>query len=296
MWNNRETRRIETVLNEDLYVVYIDYDNAISYQWFMDDEPIDGANEVTFLVLESGTYFVEFITENGCYGISNLLDVVKCDENFVPSLFVSDFTLLTTDTEYELEWFWNGVDYGSGPTVEADTDGYYWLIASDEFGCFWSSDTIFFQSPIIDDIDNDGIDNDEDSDVDGDGIINSDDDDVDGDGIPNDIDNDIDGDGIDNGEDDTVSGFLFINELLPSSVLMFPNPSGGVFYINCLDYNLHDRSAKMIVRDIKGKLVFEKDLELKADTQIDISFLSPSMYSVKFYIDQTSFSKNIVIH
>ena len=291
-----EQPELPTILNEDLYVVYIDYDNAVSYQWFMNDEPIDGANEVTFLVLESGTYFVEFITENGCYAVSEPIDVVKCDEDFVPSLFVSDFTLLTTDTEYEIDWFWNGMSYGSGSTVDVETDGYYWLIASDEFGCAWSSDTIFFQSPVIDDIDNDGIADDEDEDLDGDGIVNSEDDDVDGDGIPNDIDNDIDGDGIDNEDDDTVSGFLFLEEMLPSSILIFPNPSNGIFYINCLDSSLNYKSAQMVVRNLEGRIVFQKDLELHTDLQIDISFLSSSMYSVKFYIEQASFTKNIIIH
>ncbi|EDV90690.1 midasin isoform X2 [Drosophila grimshawi] len=57
-----------------------------------------------------------------------------------------------------------------------------------------------------DDIDGDGIPNDEDDDIDGDGIPNEDDDDIDGDGIPNEKDDDIDGDGIPNEEDDDIDG------------------------------------------------------------------------------------------
>ncbi|XP_030369603.1 sarcalumenin isoform X2 [Scaptodrosophila lebanonensis] len=57
-----------------------------------------------------------------------------------------------------------------------------------------------------DDIDGDGIPNDEDDDIDGDGIPNEKDDDIDGDGIPNDEDDDIDGDGIPNTEDDDIDG------------------------------------------------------------------------------------------
>ncbi|EDW14725.2 probable serine/threonine-protein kinase kinX isoform X4 [Drosophila mojavensis] len=57
-----------------------------------------------------------------------------------------------------------------------------------------------------DDIDGDGIPNEDDDDIDGDGIPNTEDDDIDGDGIPNDKDDDIDGDGIPNEEDDDIDG------------------------------------------------------------------------------------------
>ncbi|XP_052837040.1 uncharacterized protein LOC128252896 isoform X2 [Drosophila gunungcola] len=56
------------------------------------------------------------------------------------------------------------------------------------------------------DLDGDGIPDDEDDDIDGDGIPNDKDDDIDGDGIPNDEDEDIDGDGIPNEEDDDIDG------------------------------------------------------------------------------------------
>lgn len=55
--------------------------------------------------------------------------------------------------------------------------------------------------PVDDDIDDDGIPNEEDPDMDGDGIPNEEDPDTDGDGIPNEEDPDIDGDGIPNEED-----------------------------------------------------------------------------------------------
>ncbi|XP_023163591.2 sarcalumenin isoform X2 [Drosophila hydei] len=63
-----------------------------------------------------------------------------------------------------------------------------------------------------DDIDGDGIPNDKDDDIDGDGIPNEDDDDIDGDGIPNDEDDDIDGDGIPNEKDDDIDGDGIPNE------------------------------------------------------------------------------------
>ncbi|KAH8243198.1 hypothetical protein KR032_005341 [Drosophila birchii] len=57
-----------------------------------------------------------------------------------------------------------------------------------------------------DDIDGDGIPNDKDDDIDGDGIPNDEDDDIDGDGIPNDEDDDIDGDGVPNSKDEDIDG------------------------------------------------------------------------------------------
>lgn len=60
--------------------------------------------------------------------------------------------------------------------------------------------------PTPDDLDGDGIPNDQDDDIDGDGIPNGEDDDVDGDGIPNGEDDDVDGDGVPNSEDDDIDG------------------------------------------------------------------------------------------
>ena len=64
-----EQPELQTILNEDLYVVYVDYSNAVSYQWFLDGEAIDGATEASYIIDYSGTYFVEFVTEDGCFGM-----------------------------------------------------------------------------------------------------------------------------------------------------------------------------------------------------------------------------------
>ena len=143
--------------------------------------------------------------------------------------------------------------------------------------------TIFYQSPSTD-IDNDGIINDEDDDIDGDGIVNSEDDDVDGDGIPDDIDGDIDGDGTPNEDDDTISGYLLMDEFA-SSILIFPNPSNGVFSIKLLDQKSYF-STKVVVRDLKGNLVFNENKELFGVTEIDLSFLPSSVYFLNIYLDE----------
>ncbi|KAH8295429.1 hypothetical protein KR018_011034 [Drosophila ironensis] len=109
----------------------------------------------------------------------------------------------------------DGVKDGSGelqsdqPRGDDDDDDDGGLSAIDE------KDTIEIETVELDstedaksanDLDGDGIPDDEDDDIDGDGIPNEKDDDIDGDGIPNEEDDDIDGDGIPNDEDDDIDG------------------------------------------------------------------------------------------
>ena len=92
------------------------------------------------------------------------------------------------------------------------------------------------------DIDNDGINNNQDNDIDNDGIINVLDNDIDGDGILNEFDDngliwingDIDNDGIVNDEDtdwDGVNVFVDNNELSPGIYFVYNYDSNGCFTI-----------------------------------------------------------------
>ena len=290
-----EEPNLNIIHNEEEDMLYVDYLDAISYQWYLNGNPIDGAISSTYNLLESGSYSIEITTENGCLGNSDIFDVVLCDDNFEPTLIVSDFTLVSINTDYDLEWFWNGVSTGFGSSIYAQIDGYYWFIASDEYGCSYSSDTIFFQSNIIDDIDNDGIMNEDDDDVDGDGITNSEDDDVDGDGIPNNVDNDIDGDGIINEEDDSISGFLFLRDLLPSSIHVYPNPSRGFVKIDFIDSSLNLSGVCFSVTDLNGRVVFEQYGDNHSN-ELDLSSLSASRYLLRIHYNKHIEYKNIVLN
>ena len=219
-----------------------------------------------------------------------------CDEGVNPVIFVSGSTLVTAETENNVDWYFNDELYGSGLSINPSSDGYYYIVVSDELGCSWVSETIFYQSTECgDDLDNDGINDNIDNDVDGDGIVNSEDDDVDGDGIPDEIDNDVDGDGIDNNDDDSISGYLFMDEISPSSILLYPNPSGGLFNLKLLDNSLNSNKARIVVVDLKGHVVYDSYIELQEEVKFDFNFLSPAVYSMKIYVNQTTFSKNIVI-
>ena len=274
--------------DEILSILSVPVSNIISYQWYFNGDMIEGADQSTYIALESGTYWVDFITEDGCQSQSLPIDIVKCDNDFSPSIFVSDNILLTTDTDYQLDWYYNGIYFGSGPNVTGSNNGYFWVIASDEFGCAWTSDTIFFQLPNPpNDIDGDGIVNSEDDDVDGDGIVNSEDDDVDGDGILNDYDDDIDGDGVINENDDSISGYLDLNDIFSNENLinLFPNPTNGIFNLQLVSESI--LKGELLILNIEGKRIYEESVQLSNNELllIDISKQRSGTYFIYFSVE-----------
>ena len=278
-----DTPTPELSYDEYLSIISSPITNAISYQWYFNGEMIEGANQSTYIALESGTYWVEFVTEDGCQSQSLPIDVIKCDNDFSPSIFVSDNILLSTNTEYNLDWYYNGLYFGSGPNVTGTNNGYFWVVASDEFGCEWISDTIFFQLPNPpNDIDGDGIVNSEDDDIDGDGIVNSEDDDVDGDGILNDYDDDIDGDGIINENDDTISGYLNSNNFISInySIDIFPNPTDGIFNLKL--NSQQNLNAQLFIFNIEGRKIYDENLNLDKNENklIDLSHHKSGIYFI----------------
>ena len=47
--------------------------------------------------------------------------------------------------------------------------------------------------------------------------------------------------------------------------------------------------------NVKGHVVYDNNLDLKHENKLDFSFLSPSIYSVKIYMNNTIINKSIVI-
>jgi hypothetical protein len=48
---------------------------ASSYQWYLNGNPIPGANSQSYIALQNGTYYVVVTDANGCIGISNSIVV-----------------------------------------------------------------------------------------------------------------------------------------------------------------------------------------------------------------------------
>ncbi|MDY0201900.1 MAG: T9SS type A sorting domain-containing protein, partial [Tenuifilaceae bacterium] len=85
-------------------------------QWFKNDVMIDGANQTSYTATEIGTYSLE-VTEKGCSGLSNKLDIIELDR---PEPIIS-----TNDK----------VQYDFGETISTlfmvsvnDAESYQWLM------------------------------------------------------------------------------------------------------------------------------------------------------------------------
>lgn len=49
---------------------------AFAYQWYLDGEPIDGAQGISHNVIVDGDYYVEIVDENGCSNVSATMNVI----------------------------------------------------------------------------------------------------------------------------------------------------------------------------------------------------------------------------
>ena len=81
---------------------------------------------------------------------------------------------------------------------------------------------------------------------------------------------------------------------LSSIIVGSGNPSNGIFSIKTLDSSLQNQSAKIILRDVSGKLILEKNINTSLNT-IDAGWLPSSTYYLKIYINQVVFSKTIIV-
>jgi hypothetical protein len=49
--------------------------SGVSYQWYFNGAPINGATNATYSYMQSGDYFVEVTNENGCIDASTIMNV-----------------------------------------------------------------------------------------------------------------------------------------------------------------------------------------------------------------------------
>lgn len=70
---------------------------ASSYQWYLNGEPIDGANTNTIVPTENGFYTVEIVDENGCEAMSDPYDVFSVGINEPEELAITVFPVPARD-------------------------------------------------------------------------------------------------------------------------------------------------------------------------------------------------------
>ena len=85
-----------------------------------------------------------------------------------------------------------------------------------------------------------------------------------------------------------------IDENLQESLLVFPNPSKGVFKI---DYEpMSSSNVQLNIFDLTGRLVFNKDFENQREILVDISNKSKGTYLLKLSVNEEQVQKIIVFN
>jgi hypothetical protein len=73
-------------VNGDTLTAY----NAVTYQWFLDNTPINGANSNMYIATQSGNYSVAVTDSNGCLAVSSKVSIVRTAlEDLKASQFVN---------------------------------------------------------------------------------------------------------------------------------------------------------------------------------------------------------------
>ncbi|MDQ1267195.1 MAG: hypothetical protein QG635_2349, partial [Bacteroidota bacterium] len=80
---------------------------AYSYQWYLDGNPIEGANSRTFTMLTSGTYKVDVTDNNGCssasddfYGTVGVRDIDGFECTIQPNPCTDDFRIIINLSDF----------------------------------------------------------------------------------------------------------------------------------------------------------------------------------------------------
>ena len=121
--------------------------DSVSMQWYYYNSPIPGATDTFIDPVSSGIYSLVVVNQNGC--IANSIDilVVICDTLYQPTLDNNGSTAWMLDSALysNLQWYDdNGPVNGANQSFfPAQSIGFYYIVATDEFGCSYSSESVF---------------------------------------------------------------------------------------------------------------------------------------------------------
>ena len=126
-------------------LIYTSVD-SIAMQWYYYNSPIPGATDTLIEPTSSGLYSLVVVNEYGCTAISLEVLVVICDTTYQPILDNNGLTAWMLDSALysNLQWYGiNGVINGANQSFfPATVSGLYYIVATDEFGCTYSSESI----------------------------------------------------------------------------------------------------------------------------------------------------------
>jgi hypothetical protein len=120
-------------------------DLGFSYQWYLNDSPINGATNPEYTVYQSGVYHVVAINSNGCVSFSDTLTAVYCDPDIQPEINVTSNGSLLVATDiplgYTIQWYLNdfAINGQTNDTLSLLMSGAYEVAIVDSFGCVHTS-------------------------------------------------------------------------------------------------------------------------------------------------------------
>jgi PKD repeat protein len=121
--------------------------DSIAMQWYYYDSPIPGATDTFVEPESSGLYSLVVVNEYGCTAVSFDVLVVICDTTYQPILDNNGSTAWMLDSALyaNLQWYDNnGIINGANqPFFPANGVGMYYIVATDTFGCSYSSESVF---------------------------------------------------------------------------------------------------------------------------------------------------------
>lgn len=115
-----------------------------SVTWFHNGIEVPYEINTTLENVSSGIYWAYVSTFFGCYGFSDTINIINCNYNFTPNILYSGHVLWTDSINHSLQWWGNGNPLlnSTNPTHYALTEGSYWVVSTDNYGCVSYSDTI----------------------------------------------------------------------------------------------------------------------------------------------------------
>ena len=123
---------------EELLLEIVDNNYPDNLQWYQDSVAINGETTDVLSVLESGMYWVQYTSADGCIAVSNLANITFQDAPLVPTFTETNNVLSISDpgslpTSYTLYWYLNEELVYSGPETEycAEASGLYLVIVED---------------------------------------------------------------------------------------------------------------------------------------------------------------------
>ena len=124
--------------------------DSIAMQWYFYNSPIPGATDTFIQPTSSGVYSLVVVNEYGCTAISLEVLVVICDTTYQPILDDNGSTAWMLDSAIysNLQWYDNnGIINGANQSFfPATVSGLYFIVATDEFGCNYSSESVLLST------------------------------------------------------------------------------------------------------------------------------------------------------